>query len=126
MFLIVLFVSIFVNAIHAQQTVYINKKTVRTNDNVNVKITFDVDKITSDSQAEMIRSKLAANKGVSKVIASSVNSANQCTFTITYPREQFKPQHLQDALIAAGLNNLMVDKEAVNATDLVAHFQKKK
>ena len=124
--LIVLFVSFFVSAINAQQTVYINKKTVRTDDNVSVKIKFDVDKITNAAQAETLRTKLAANKGVFKVTASSVNPANQCTFTMTYPKAQFKLQNLQDALIASGLNNVMLNQESIKTADLVTHSQKKK
>ena len=123
--LIVLFIALFVNTISAQkQSVLINQKTFRTNDNTSVKIMFDVDQLTSATQLETLRAKLAGFTGVVKVVASPV-AGNKSSFVMTFPTS-FKAQNFQDALISAGLNDVIVNnKDNIKTSELVAHFKKK-
>jgi hypothetical protein len=123
--LIVLFISLVVNTISAQkQTVHLDQKTFKTNDNTSVKIKFDVDQLTSAAQVETLRAKLASFTGVVKVVASPV-AGNKSTFVMTFPKT-FKAKNFQDALAFAGLNDLLVNnKDNVKTSDLVSHFSKK-
>jgi dTDP-4-amino-4,6-dideoxygalactose transaminase len=123
--LIVLFISLFVNTISAQkQSVLINQKTVRTNSNTDVKIMFDVDQLTSAAAVETLRAKLAGFTGVKKVVATPA-AGNKSTFVMTFPTT-FKLQNLQDALLAAGLNDVIVNNmDQVKTAQLVDHFKKK-
>lgn len=122
--LIVLFISLFVNTISAQkQSVLINQKTLKTVDNTSVKIRFEVDQLSTATQVETLRAKLASVAGV-KVIASPVEN-NKSTFVMNFPTT-FKPQNLQDALVAAGLKDVIVNnKDNIKTTELVGHFKKK-
>lgn len=123
--LIVLFISLIVNTISAQsQSVLINQKTLRTNDNTSVKMKFEVDQLTSAAQIETLRAKLASFTGVVKVVAA-VEAGNKSTFEMTFPTT-FKAQNFQDALISAGLNNVVVNNiDHIKTADLVSHFNKK-
>ncbi len=124
-YLIVLLVSLFVNTLSAQkQSVLVNQKTFRTNDNTSVKIKFEVDQLGTAAQVETLRAKLASFAGVVKVLASPI-VGNKATFQMTFPTT-FKAKNFQDALIAAGLNDVIVNnKDNVKTSELVAHFQKK-
>jgi len=124
-YLIVLFVSLFVNTLSAQkQSVLINQKTLRTNDNISVKIKFDVDQLSSAAQIETLRAKLASFSGVKKVLASPI-AGNKATFQMTFPTT-FKAKNLQDALLSVGLNDIIINnKDNIKTSELVAHFQKK-
>ncbi|MGZ4049232.1 MAG: hypothetical protein ACXVNN_07710, partial [Bacteroidia bacterium] len=106
--LIVLFVSLVVNTISAQQKAYINQSTVKTNNNTNVFMKFDVDQLTSAAQVEALRAKLASFSGVTKVVATPV-AGNKSTFTMTFPYKNFKGIIFQNALISAGLNDVVVN-----------------
>ncbi len=120
--LIVLFISLFVNTISAQKA-YINQKTVRTNSNTSVKMTFDVDQLSNAAQVETMRAKLAGFTGVKQVVTSPA-AAGKTTFVMTFPTT-FKPQNFQDALVAAGINEVLVNnKDNVKTTELVSHFKK--
>jgi hypothetical protein len=123
--LIVLFISLIVNTISAQsQSVLINQKTLRTNDNTSVKMKFEVDQLTSATQIETLRAKLASFAGVVKVVAAA-EAGNKSTFEMTFPTT-FKAQNFQDALISAGLNNVIVNNiDHIKTADLVSHFNKK-
>ncbi|MGZ4156321.1 MAG: hypothetical protein ACXVED_04135, partial [Bacteroidia bacterium] len=106
--LIVLFVSLVVNTISAQQKAYINQSTVKTNNNTNVFMKFDVDQLTSAAQVEALRAKLASFSGVTKVVATPV-AGNKSTFTMTFTYKNFKGIIFQNALISAGLNDVVVN-----------------
>ena len=123
--LVVLFISLFVTTISAQkQSVLINQKTFRTNSNTSVKITFEVDQLTSAAQVEALRVKLASFAGVVKVEATPA-AANKSTYLMTFPTA-FKAQNLQDALISAGLNDVIVNnKDNIKTTELVNHYKQK-
>ena len=123
--LVVLFISLFVTTISAQkQSVLINQKTFRTNSNTSVKITFEVDQLTSAAQVEALRVKLASFAGVVKVEATTA-AANKSTYLMTFPTA-FKAQNLQDALISAGLNDVIVNnKDNIKTTELVNHYKQK-
>ena len=121
--LVVLFVSLFVNTISAQKA-YINQKTLRTNSNTSVKITFDVDQLANATQVETMRAKLAGLSGVKKVVASPAVTAGRTSFEMAFPTT-FKPQNFQDALLAAGINQVLVNnKDLVKTSELVNHFKK--
>jgi hypothetical protein len=123
--LIVLFISLVVNTISAQQKAYINQSTFKTNNNTSVFLKFDVDQLTSAAAVETLRAKLASFSGVKKVIASPV-TGNKSTFTMTFPYSTFKAINFQNALVSAGLNDAVVDNKDIKTADLVSHFGKKK
>lgn len=122
---VVLFITLFVNTISAQkQLVHLDQKTFKTQDNTSVKIKFDVDQLTNATQVETLRAKLASFKGVTKVVASSV-AGNKSTFIMSFPTT-FRLQNLQDALVAAGLNDAIINNiDNVKTSGLVDHYKKK-
>jgi hypothetical protein len=121
---ITLLMGLSVHVFAQKQSVIINQKTFRTNSNTGVKIKFDVDQLTSATQIETLRAKLASFSGVLKVVASPV-AGNKATFLMTFPTT-FKAKSFQDALLSAGLNDVLVNNiDKVKTTELVDHFKKK-
>lgn len=124
--LIVLVISFFVNAVSAQQSVILNKKTARTDDNVSVKIKFDVDKITSAAQAETFRSKMQTSVGANGKVTVTPVAGGKSTYVFMMKRKEFKLEHFQKALIEADLNDVVIDGEKIKSADLVSRTAAKK
>ncbi|HEY0031158.1 MAG TPA: hypothetical protein VGC65_10400 [Bacteroidia bacterium] len=125
MSLIVLIVSFFVNTVSAQQSVILNKKTSRTNDNTTVTIKFDVDKITSAAQAETFRSKMEASVATKGKVTVGPLVAGKSSYVFMFKRKEFKLEHFQNALLAAGLNDVVIDGQKMKTNTLVAKSAKK-
>ncbi len=122
---IVFILSFFVSTISAQQTVIINKKTSRTEDNTSIKFKFEVDAITTSAEVETLRSKMAASVGANAIVTAAPIVDGKSTFLVSFKRKEFKSVYFQNALIAAGLNNVVLDGENIKTSELVGHFQKK-
>jgi hypothetical protein len=123
--LIVFVFSFFVNTISAQQTVILNKKSSRTEDNTSIKFKFEVDAITSSAQLETLRSKMAASVVANAIVTAAPIVDGKSTFVVSFKRKEFKSEYFQNALIAAGLNDVVVDGEKIKTVDLTAKYAKK-
>ncbi|CAN5513826.1 hypothetical protein BH10BAC1_BH10BAC1_13210 [soil metagenome] len=123
--LIVLVLSFFVSTISAQQSVILNKKTSKVENNTSITIKFDVDKMTSAAQAETFRSKMATSVGADGKVTVAPMAGGKSTYSLMFKRKAWSVDRLQAALLAAGLNDVVIDGEKLKTTALAAKFKKK-
>lgn len=93
-------------------------------DEKTVVVTFDLDNITDASAKQKFHTSFERAEGVRQV-ASTAQPGNKAAYTLTMYKRGHNAK-LQDALVAAGIEELSVDGKVISSKELVRYVKEYK